>query len=260
VGKTELAKALAEFLFNSDQAMIRIDMSEYQEKHTVSRLIGAPPGYVGYDEGGQLTEAVRRRPYSVVLLDEIEKAHPDVFNILLQVLDDGRLTDNKGRTANFRNTIIIMTSNLGSDVIREQFETLTDLNKEEVVARAKSQVFEILKRSIRPEFLNRIDEVIMFEPLSREHVREIVGLQMNHITRQLAEMGIELQADEAALDWLAQLGYDPQFGARPLKRVLQKRVVNELSKRILAGEVHKDSRILLACDGPELVFRNQPEA
>jgi ATP-dependent Clp protease ATP-binding subunit ClpB len=260
VGKTELAKALAEFLFNSDQAMIRIDMSEYQEKHTVSRLIGAPPGYVGYDEGGQLTEAVRRRPYSVVLLDEIEKAHPDVFNILLQVLDDGRLTDNKGRTANFRNTIIIMTSNLGSDVIREQFETLTNLNKEEVVARAKSQVFEILKRSIRPEFLNRIDEVIMFEPLSREHVREIVGLQMNHITRQLAEMGIELQADEAALDWLAQLGYDPQFGARPLKRVLQKRVVNELSKRILAGEVHKDSRILLACDGPELVFRNQPEA
>ena len=260
VGKTELAKALAEFLFNSDQAMIRIDMSEYQEKHTVSRLIGAPPGYVGYDEGGQLTEAVRRRPYSVVLLDEIEKAHPDVFNILLQVLDDGRLTDNKGRTANFRNTIIIMTSNLGSDVIREQFETLTELNKEEVVARAKSQVFEILKRSIRPEFLNRIDEVIMFEPLSREHVREIVGLQMKHITRQLAELGIELQVDEAALDWLAQLGYDPQFGARPLKRVLQKRVVNELSKRILAGEVHKDSRILLACNGPELVFRNQPEA
>ena len=260
VGKTELAKALAEFLFNTDQAMVRIDMSEYQEKHTVSRLIGAPPGYVGYDEGGQLTEAVRRRPYSVVLLDEIEKAHPDVFNILLQVLDDGRLTDNKGRTANFRNTIIIMTSNLGSDVIREQFENLTELNKEEVVAKAKNQVFEILKRSIRPEFLNRIDEVIMFEPLSRENVREIVGLQMKHITAQLAEMGIDLQVEEAALDWLAQLGYDPQFGARPLKRVLQKRVVNELSKRILAGEVHKDSKIVLAAEGTELLFRNQADS
>jgi ATP-dependent Clp protease ATP-binding subunit ClpB len=260
VGKTELAKALAEFLFNTDQAMVRIDMSEYQEKHTVSRLIGAPPGYVGYDEGGQLTEAVRRRPYSVVLLDEIEKAHPDVFNILLQVLDDGRLTDNKGRTANFRNTIIIMTSNLGSDVIREQFENLTDFNKEEVVARTKNQVFEILKRSIRPEFLNRIDEVIMFEPLSRENVREIVGLQMKHITSQLAEMGIDLQVEEAALDWLAQLGYDPQFGARPLKRVLQKRVVNELSKRILAGEVHKDSKIVLTAEGTELLFRNQAES
>jgi ATP-dependent Clp protease ATP-binding subunit ClpB len=240
--------------------MVRIDMSEYQEKHTVSRLIGAPPGYVGYDEGGQLTEAVRRRPYSVVLLDEIEKAHPDVFNILLQVLDDGRLTDNKGRTANFRNTIIIMTSNLGSDVIREQFENLTELNKEEVVAKAKNQVFEILKRSIRPEFLNRIDEVIMFEPLSRENVREIVGLQMKHITAQLAEMGIDLQVEEAALDWLAQLGYDPQFGARPLKRVLQKRVVNELSKRILAGEVHKDSKIVLAAEGTELLFRNQADS
>jgi ATP-dependent Clp protease ATP-binding subunit ClpB len=260
VGKTELAKALAEFLFNTDQAMVRIDMSEYQEKHTVSRLIGAPPGYVGYDEGGQLTEAVRRRPYSVVLLDEIEKAHPDVFNILLQVLDDGRLTDNKGRTANFRNTIIIMTSNLGSDIIREQFENLTDFNKEEVVARTKNQVFEILKRSIRPEFLNRIDEVIMFEPLSRENVREIVGLQMKHITSQLAEMGIDLQVEEAALDWLAQLGYDPQFGARPLKRVLQKRVVNELSKRILAGEVHKDSKIVLTAEGTELLFRNQAES
>ncbi|MBU6325976.1 MAG: AAA family ATPase, partial [Bacteroidetes bacterium] len=213
VGKTELAKALAEFLFNSDQAMVRIDMSEYQEKHTVSRLIGAPPGYVGYEEGGQLTEAVRRRPYSVVLLDEIEKAHPDVFNILLQVLDDGRLTDNKGRTANFRNTIIIMTSNLGSDIIREQFEQITDENREAVMARTKTQVFELLKQGIRPEFLNRIDEVIMFEPLNREHVRSIVELQMQQITRQLAEMGIQLKATEAALDWLAQLGYDPQFGA-----------------------------------------------
>ncbi len=256
VGKTELAKALAEFLFNSDQAMVRIDMSEYQEKHTVSRLIGAPPGYVGYEEGGQLTEAVRRRPYSVVLLDEIEKAHPDVFNILLQVLDDGRLTDNKGRTANFRNTIIIMTSNLGSDIIREQFEQITDENREAVMARTKTQVFELLKQGIRPEFLNRIDEVIMFEPLNREHVRSIVELQMQQITRQLAEMGIQLSATEAALDWLAQLGYDPQFGARPLKRVLQKRVMNELSKQILSGAVHKDSRIELDCQGSELVFRN----
>ncbi len=256
VGKTELAKALAEFLFNSDQAMVRIDMSEYQEKHTVSRLIGAPPGYVGYEEGGQLTEAVRRRPYSVVLLDEIEKAHPDVFNILLQVLDDGRLTDNKGRTANFRNTIIIMTSNLGSDIIREQFEQITDENREAVMARTKTQVFELLKQGIRPEFLNRIDEVIMFEPLNREHVRSIVELQMQQIIRQLAEMGIQLKATEAALDWLAQLGYDPQFGARPLKRVLQKRVMNELSKSILSGAVHKDSHIELDCKGAELVFRN----
>ncbi|MEY3983837.1 MAG: hypothetical protein RL160_1396 [Bacteroidota bacterium] len=256
VGKTELAKALAEFLFNSDQAMVRIDMSEYQEKHTVSRLIGAPPGYVGYEEGGQLTEAVRRRPYSVVLLDEIEKAHPDVFNILLQVLDDGRLTDNKGRTANFRNTIIIMTSNLGSDIIREQFEQITDENRESVMARTKTQVFELLKQGIRPEFLNRIDEVIMFEPLNRDHVRSIVELQMQQIIRQLAEMGIQLSATEAALDWLAQLGYDPQFGARPLKRVLQKRVMNELSKQILSGAVHKDSRIELVCQGSELVFRN----
>jgi ATP-dependent Clp protease ATP-binding subunit ClpB len=260
VGKTELAKALAEFLFNTDQAMVRIDMSEYQEKHTVSRLIGAPPGYVGYDEGGQLTEAVRRRPYSVVLLDEIEKAHPDVFNILLQVLDDGRLTDNKGRTANFRNTIIIMTSNLGSDVIREQFENLTELNKEEVVAKAKNQVFEILKRSIRPEFLNRIDEVIMFEPLSRENVREIVGLQMKHITAQLAEMGIDLQVEEAALDWLAQLGYDPQFGARPLKRVIQKRILNELSKEILSGKIDKDSKIKLDVFDNHFVFLNAAES
>jgi ATP-dependent Clp protease ATP-binding subunit ClpB len=256
VGKTELAKALAEFLFNSDQAMVRIDMSEYQEKHTVSRLIGAPPGYVGYEEGGQLTEAVRRRPYSVVLLDEIEKAHPDVFNILLQVLDDGRLTDNKGRTANFRNTIIIMTSNLGSDIIREQFEQITDENRESVMARTKTQVFELLKQGIRPEFLNRIDEVIMFEPLNRDHVRSIVELQMQQIIRQLAEMGIPFSATEVALDWLSQLGYDPQFGARPLKRVLQKRVMNELSKQILSGAVHKDSRIELDCLGSELVFRN----
>ncbi|MBL7812236.1 MAG: ATP-dependent chaperone ClpB [Bacteroidetes bacterium] len=254
VGKTELAKALADYLFNTDTAMVRIDMSEYQEKHTVSRLIGAPPGYVGYDEGGQLTESIRRRPYSVVLLDEIEKAHPDVFNILLQVLDDGRLTDNKGRTANFRNTIIIMTSNLGSDIIREKFEEINEENRDEVVAGTKSQVFELLKRSIRPEFLNRIDEVVMFEPLSREHIREIVKMQMDDIRKRLLEVNVTLSCSEDAIDWLAQLGYDPQFGARPLKRVLQKRVLDELSKRILAGELSKDGHINLDYQGTDLIF------
>ncbi|MFN7313574.1 MAG: ATP-dependent chaperone ClpB [Bacteroidota bacterium] len=246
VGKTELAKALAEFLFNQDNAMVRIDMSEYQEKHTVSRLIGAPPGYVGYEEGGQLTEAVRRRPYSVVLLDEIEKAHPDVFNILLQVLDDGRLTDNKGRVANFKNTIIIMTSNIGSHIIQEKLEDYNDLNKEDKIAEAKHGVMELLKRSIRPEFLNRIDDVIMFTPLSREDVRAIVNLQFEGIQHNLAEQNIQLSATDEALDWLAQLGYDPQFGARPLKRVLQKRILNELSKAILGGQIKKDANILIA--------------
>ena len=245
VGKTELAKALAEFLFNQDNAMVRIDMSEYQEKHTVSRLIGAPPGYVGYDEGGQLTEAVRRKPYSVILLDEIEKAHPDVFNILLQVLDDGRLTDNKGRTANFKNTIIIMTSNTGSSLIQERFEHLNDDNRDELVAKTKVEVYDLLKKSIRPEFLNRIDEVIMFTPLSREEIMDIVQLQFNHLKHQLSEMGIELEASAEALEWLGELGYDPQFGARPLKRVMQKEVLNQLSKEILAGTVHKDSKIHL---------------
>jgi ATP-dependent Clp protease ATP-binding subunit ClpB len=248
VGKTELAKALAEFLFNQENALVRIDMSEYQEKHTVSRLIGAPPGYVGYEESGQLTEAIRRRPYSVVLLDEIEKAHPDVFNILLQVLDDGRLTDNKGRTANFKNTIIIMTSNIGSHLIQEKFETFTDGNKEELMAEAKIQVMDLLKRSIRPEFLNRVDDVIMFTPLSREDVRSIVDIQLKDIIQKLFDQGIGFSVTDEALDWLAQLGYDPQYGARPLKRVLQRKILNELSKEILSGAVKKDSTIVLDLD------------
>ncbi|MFA7379984.1 MAG: ATP-dependent chaperone ClpB [Bacteroidia bacterium] len=257
VGKTELAKALADFLFNQENSMVRIDMSEYQEKHTVSRLIGAPPGYVGYDEGGQLTEAVRRRPYSVILLDEIEKAHPDVFNILLQVLDDGRLTDNKGRTANFKNTIIIMTSNMGSHLIQENFELVTEANQDEVMAKTKNQVFDLLKKSIRPEFLNRIDDVIMFTPLSRENIRAIVELQFEGVRKTLAQNGIELNATEEAMDWLAQLGFDPQFGARPLKRVMQKRILNELSKQILGGNIKKDSSILLTLsDKHEFEFKN----
>ena len=258
VGKTELAKALAEFLFNQENSMVRIDMSEYQEKHTVSRLIGAPPGYVGYEEGGQLTEAVRRRPYSVVLLDEIEKAHPDVFNILLQVLDDGRLTDNKGRIANFKNTIILMTSNIGSQIIQEKFENYTDENKEDKIAEAKVAVMDLLKHTIRPEFLNRIDDVMMFTPLSRENVREIVTIQFKGIQENINTQGIELSASEEALDWLSQLGYDPQFGARPLKRVLQKRILNELSKDILSGNVKKDSSILITLNNQkQFVFTNQ---
>jgi len=257
VGKTELAKALADYLFNSDAAMVRIDMSEYQEKHTVSRLIGAPPGYVGYDEGGQLTESIRRRPYSVVLLDEIEKAHPDVFNILLQVLDDGRLTDNKGRTANFRNTIIIMTSNLGSDIIRENFEHLETGDKDEIIASTKTKVYDLLKRSIRPEFLNRIDEVVMFEPLNREHIRSIVEMQLIEIQSRLRDADVALSWSKEAIDWLAQLGYDPQFGARPLKRVLQKRVLDELSKRILSGELSRDGQIQMDYQGQDLLFLNQ---
>ncbi len=255
VGKTELAKALSEYLFNSDQAMVRIDMSEYQEKHTVSRLVGAPPGYVGYDEGGQLTEAIRRRPYSVVLLDEIEKAHPDVFNILLQVLDDGRLTDNKGRTANFRNTIVIMTSNLGSDLIREQFENMNDGNRDEILASTKLKVYELLKKHLRPEFLNRIDETIMFEPLTRTDVHAIAEIQLKEIGQRLALQGFELSFSEAAVDWLAQLGYDPQFGARPLKRVLQKRVMDELSKAILSGQVNAGQPIHMDYENGTLSFR-----
>ena len=243
VGKTELAKALAEFLFNDENAMVRIDMSEYQERHTVSRLIGAPPGYVGYDEGGQLTEAVRRRPYSVVLLDEIEKAHPDVFNILLQVLDDGRLTDNKGRTANFKNAIIIMTSNTGAQLIQENFEVLNDLNREEVIAKTKIQVFDLLKKTIRPEFLNRIDEIIMFSPLTRDEITEIVNIQIGQVINKLKENGITLSITDEAIDWLAQLGYDPVYGARPLKRVIQKKLINELSKEILAGKINRDDAI-----------------
>jgi ATP-dependent Clp protease ATP-binding subunit ClpB len=256
VGKTELAKALAEFLFNDEQNMVRIDMSEYQERHAVSRLIGAPPGYVGYDEGGQLTEAVRRKPYSVILLDEIEKAHPDVFNILLQVLDDGRLTDNKGRVVNFKNTIIIMTSNIGSNLIQDNFTLLNDDNRNEVIARTKNQVFELLKKSMRPEFLNRIDEIIMFTPLNRNEIRDIVQLQFAGVQHSLLEMGVTITATEEALDWLAELGYDPQFGARPLKRVIQKRILNELSKQILAGKVDRDSKIKLDVFDHQFVFMN----
>ena len=259
VGKTELAKALAEFLFNDEAAMVRIDMSEYQERHSVSRLIGAPPGYVGYDEGGQLTEAVRRKPYSVILLDEIEKAHPDVFNILLQVLDDGRLTDNKGRMVNFKNTIIIMTSNIGSHLIQENFTLLDDHNRDNIIAKTKNEVFELLKKTIRPEFLNRIDEIIMFTPLNRDEIRDIVNLQFKNLQKNLSEMGIEMEATTEALDWLAELGYDPQFGARPLKRVIQKRILNELSKQILAGTINRDSKIKLDSFDHQFVFMNAQE-
>jgi ATP-dependent Clp protease ATP-binding subunit ClpB len=256
VGKTELAKALADYLFNNENAMTRIDMSEYQERHAVSRLIGAPPGYVGYDEGGQLTEAVRRRPYSVILLDEIEKAHPDVFNILLQVLDDGRLTDNKGRTVNFKNTIIIMTSNIGSHLIQENFDGINDINRDEILAKTKTEVYDMLKKTIRPEFLNRIDEVIMFEPLSREDVTNIVRIQFNQIVNRLAEQHVTITATEEAIDWLAQLGYDPHFGARPVKRMLQKQILNELSKQLLADKINKDKEIFVDVTENKIVFKN----
>ncbi|RIV18004.1 ATP-dependent chaperone ClpB [Fibrisoma montanum] len=241
VGKTELAKALAEFLFNDENALVRIDMSEYQERHAASRLIGAPPGYVGYDEGGQLTEAVRRKPYSVILLDEIEKAHPDVFNILLQVLDDGRLTDNKGRVANFKNTIIIMTSNIGSHVIRERFAEITNANRDQVIEDTKEEVFELLKQTVRPEFLNRIDELVMFQPLTKREVRKIMDIQFRQIQARLAEQGITLEADNEVLDFIAREGFDPTFGARPLKRVMQRRILNALSKEILAGRIQKNA-------------------
>ncbi len=259
VGKTELAKALAEYLFDDENMMTRIDMSEYQEKHSVSRLVGAPPGYVGYDEGGQLTEAVRRKPYSVVLFDEIEKAHPDVFNILLQVLDDGRLTDNKGRNVNFKNTIIIMTSNMGSQLIRDNFSKMTDENKAETVETTKEQVLEMLKQTIRPEFLNRIDEIIMFTPLNRKEIEEIVGLQIKSIQSMLRRSsGIELEVTPAALSYLADEGYDPEFGARPVKRVIHRMVLNRLSKDILAQTVDKDKPIIIDVDkdAENLVFKN----
>jgi ATP-dependent Clp protease ATP-binding subunit ClpB len=256
VGKTELAKALAEVLFNNENAMTRIDMSEYQERHSVSRLIGAPPGYVGYDEGGQLTEAVRRKPYSVVLLDEIEKAHPDTFNILLQVLDDGRLTDNKGRLVNFKNTIIIMTSNIGSHLIQENFEKITEKNREEVLVKTKMEVFELLKKSIRPEFLNRIDEIIMFEPLTRGDMNAIVKIQLEGLVQNLAHQDITMSVTDEAIDWIAQLGFDPQFGARPVKRVIQKQVLNELSKQLLSGSIQKEKEIVLDMFDKKLVFRN----
>lgn len=257
VGKTELSKALAEYLFNDEHAMVRIDMSEYQERHSVSRLIGAPPGYVGYDEGGQLTEAIRRKPYSVILLDEIEKAHPDVFNILLQVLDDGRLTDNKGRVANFKNTIIIMTTNIGSHIIQENFEKITDDNYFEVIEGTKEEVLTLLKKSVRPEFVNRIDEIIMFRPLSRKDIRKIVYIQVDLVRKRLEEAGIKIEISDAARDRLAKIGYDPQFGARPLKRVMQREVLNELSKQILAGKVRKDSVIFIDIKNEnEFVFEN----
>jgi len=256
VGKTELAKALAEILFNNENSMVRIDMSEYQERHTVSRLVGAPPGYVGYEESGQLTEAVRRRPYSVVLLDEIEKAHPDVFNILLQVLDDGRLTDNKGRTVDFKNTIIIMTSNIGSHIIQENLEQVTDKNRDEVFDRTKQEVFDLLKKTIRPEFLNRIDEIIMFRPLSQDEIRDVVELQLGIVQKMLEKSGIRVRATEKAIQFIATLGFDPQFGARPIKRVIQKNLLNELSKMILDGTVHKENEIVVDENAGKLVFSN----
>ena len=256
VGKTELAKALADYLFDDENMMTRIHMSEYQEKFSATRLIGAPPGYVGYDEGGQLTEAIRRKPYSVVLFDEIEKAHPDVFNILLQVLDDGRLTDNKGRTVNFKNTIIIMTSNMGSSLIRENFEKMTATNHDEVLERTKGQVLELLKKSIRPEFLNRIDEIIMFTPLNEQEIHQIVSLQLNGVKRMLDKNGITLEFTDAAVDFIAHEGFDPQFGARPVKRVIQKYVLNELSKEILSGHVNRERAIVIDRAGDALQFRN----
>ena len=256
VGKTELAKALAEYLFDDESLMTRIDMSEYQEKHTVSRLIGAPPGYVGYDEGGQLTEAVRRKPYSVVLFDEIEKAHPDVFNTLLQVLDDGRLTDNKGRTVNFKNTIIIMTSNLGSSYIQSQFEKINDKNHDEVVEETKKEVMEMLKKTIRPEFLNRIDEIIMFQPLDKEQIKQIVRLQINGIQKMLADNGVTLQIADEAVEFLATAGFDPEFGARPVKRAIQRYLLNDLSKKLLAQEVDRSQPIVVERSADGLRFRN----
>ena len=256
VGKTELAKALADYLFDDENMMTRIDMSEYQEKFAATRLIGAPPGYVGYDEGGQLTEAIRRKPYSVVLFDEIEKAHPDVFNVLLQVLDDGRLTDNKGRVVNFKNTIIIMTSNLGSQLIRENCENLTDKNREEVLESTKNEVFELLKQTIRPEFLNRIDELIMFTPLQESEIRDIVELQIKQVQKLLERNGVQLEVTQSAVDLFAREGYDPQFGARPVKRVLQRMLLNELSKQIIAGTINTDKPIRVDVAEDEIVFAN----
>lgn len=258
VGKTELAKALAEYLFDDENAMTRIDMSEYQERHSVSRLVGAPPGYVGYDEGGQLTEAVRRKPYSVILLDEIEKAHPDTFNILLQVLDEGRLTDNKGRLADFKNTIIIMTSNMGSQIIQEKFENLKG-SVEAATKLAKVEVLGLLKQTVRPEFINRIDEIVMFTPLTNENIAQIVGLQLKNVTKMLAQQGITMDATPEAIAYLSEKGYDPQFGARPVKRVIQRDVLNELSKEILSGKITTDSIVLIDAFDGKLVFRNQSE-
>ena len=265
VGKTELAKALAEFLFNDENMMTRIDMSEYQERHTVSRLVGAPPGYVGYDEGGQLTEAVRRKPYSVVLLDEIEKAHPDVFNVLLQVLDDGRLTDNKGRTVDFKNTLLIMTSNAGSDIIQRYMERLPEVNglDMEAIARRRTlleecagKVQEVLRQSVRPEFLNRIDEIILFDPLTRADIRDILHIQMEQLQKQVEPNGISLTFTPAFEDFMVENGYDPAYGARPVKRVMQREMVNLLAKAILDGSVHRDSAVTVDAAGGKIILRN----
>jgi ATP-dependent Clp protease ATP-binding subunit ClpB len=260
VGKTELAKALAEYLFDDESMMTRIDMSEYQEKHSVSRLVGAPPGYVGYDEGGQLTEAVRRKPYSVVLLDEIEKAHPDVFNIMLQVLDDGRLTDNKGRVVNFKNTIIIMTSNLGSHLIQENFEDIKEGDDiDEIVESTKSAVMGLLRQTLRPEFLNRVDEIIMFHPLLKKEIKGIIRIQLDELKHRLLQQGIQLEFSEYALDYFSEQGFDPQFGARPLKRLIQKDIINLLSKKIISGELDKTKPVLIDVFDGVVVVRNDGE-
>jgi len=256
VGKTELAKALAEVLFDDESMMTRIDMSEYQEKHSVSRLVGAPPGYVGYEEGGQLTEAVRRKPYSVILLDEIEKAHPDTFNVLLQVLDDGRLTDNKGRVVNFKNTVIIMTSNMGSSIIQERFADIDEKNIEDVIEHTKEEVMLLLKQAMRPEFLNRIDDIIMFHPLLKKEIRSIIKIQLQHLIQQLAEQQINISFTDYAIDYLAERGFDPQYGARPLKRIIQKDIINELSKKIIAGAIDKSKLLLIDVFDHIIVFRN----
>ena len=257
VGKTELAKSLASYLFDDENALTRIDMSEYQERHAVSRLVGAPPGYVGYDEGGQLTEAVRRKPYSIVLLDEIEKAHPDTFNILLQVLDEGRLTDNKGRIADFKNTIIIMTSNMGAHIIQERFENIDMSKRDEITERTKDEVVNLLRQTVRPEFLNRIDEIIMFTPLNKKEIEQIVRLQLNGASKMLAEKAILFDATDEALAVLTDKGFDPQFGARPVKRVIQREILNQLSKEILSGSITAESSILLDAFDGKFVFRNK---
>ena len=260
VGKTELAKALAGYLFDDEHMMTRIDMSEYQEKHTVSRLVGAPPGYIGYDEGGQLTEAVRRKPYQVVLLDEIEKAHPDVWNVLLQVLDDGRLTDNKGRVVNFKNTIIIMTSNMGSHIIQENFENVNERNKDEVLGKTKAEVMNLLRQTVRPEFLNRVDEIILFQPLLKNEIKGIIRIQLENLRDLVENNGIQLEYSDYLLDFLSENGFDPQYGARPLKRLIQKEIVNQLSKRILAGDIDKSRPVLVDVFDGVVVFRNNNNA
>ena len=259
VGKTELARALSRYMFDSEDSLIRIDMSEYMEKFTVSRLIGAPPGYVGYEEGGQLTEKVRRKPYSVILLDEIEKAHPDVWNVMLQVLDDGRLTDNKGRVVNFKNTIIIMTSNIGSHIIQDAFDKVTEKNVDEVTEKAKVEVMNLLRQTIRPEFLNRVDEIIMFRPLMKKEITGIVRIQLEQLKNLLAKSGVGLQFSDYALEFLADQGFDPQFGARPLKRLIQKEIVNSLSKKILSGDIDKEHPVLVDVFDNTVVFRNESQ-